>query len=87
MRLRGSVTLVTGGGSGLGEAISPRFAGHHERLAAACRPVGRHTHISDASWRRKIDIHLSGTFYCTRAALGMMGRGASIVHMSSVGAG
>jgi 3-oxoacyl-[acyl-carrier protein] reductase len=43
-------------------------------------------HITDESWRRVVDIHLSGTFYCIRAALPLMSRGASIVNMSSVGA-
>ena len=169
MRLRGSVALVTGGGSGLGEAISRRFAAEgatvvvndvtldraelvardldqpgeavaadvsdsgavntmfaevadrHGRLDVLVNNAGigfgeQHEidrfneqgeavvdaimsgspppadpwdatpHITDASWRRMIDVHLSGTFYCTRAALGMMGRGASIVNMSSVGA-
>jgi 3-oxoacyl-[acyl-carrier protein] reductase len=43
-------------------------------------------HITDESWRRVIDVHLSGTFYCIRAALPLMSTGASIVNMSSVGA-
>jgi 3-oxoacyl-[acyl-carrier protein] reductase len=43
-------------------------------------------HITDESWRRLIDVHLSGTFYCIRAALPLMSSGSSIVNMSSVGA-
>ena len=43
-------------------------------------------HITDDSWRRMIDIHLSGTFYCMRAAVPLMERGASVINMSSVGA-
>jgi 3-oxoacyl-[acyl-carrier protein] reductase len=43
-------------------------------------------HITDESWQRVIGIHLSGTFFCTRAALRIMERGAAIVNMSSVGA-
>ena len=43
-------------------------------------------HITDESWHRMIEIHLSGTFYCTRAALPLMSSGAAIVNMSSVGA-
>jgi 3-oxoacyl-[acyl-carrier protein] reductase len=43
-------------------------------------------HITDESWHRMIGIHLSGTFYCIRAALPVMTSGASIVNMSSVGA-
>jgi len=43
---------------------------------------------SDAEWRRILDIHLSGTFYCTREALRLMVRqapgGASIVNMGSI---
>jgi 3-oxoacyl-[acyl-carrier protein] reductase len=42
--------------------------------------------MDDAEWRRMLDIHLFGTFYCTRAALRVMeekGRGA-IVNMASL---
>jgi 3-oxoacyl-[acyl-carrier protein] reductase len=45
-------------------------------------------HVSDASWRRMIAIHLDGTFYCTRAAVAGMSAhgGGSIVCMSSMAA-
>jgi NAD(P)-dependent dehydrogenase (short-subunit alcohol dehydrogenase family) len=45
-------------------------------------------HVTDASWDRMIAVHLSGTFYCCRAAIPMMTRagGGSIVNLSSVGA-
>jgi 3-oxoacyl-[acyl-carrier protein] reductase len=45
-------------------------------------------HMTDESWHRMIAVHLHGTFYCTREALGPMmrqGRGA-IINLSSVAA-
>jgi 3-oxoacyl-[acyl-carrier protein] reductase len=49
------------------------------------RPI---TDISDENWHRMIGIHLNGTFYCTRAAVGMMAarRSGSIVCISSIAA-
>ena len=44
--------------------------------------------MDDATWRRMLDVHLSGTFYCTREALKRMSpreRGA-IVNLSSTAA-
>jgi len=169
MRLRDRVALVTGGGSGLGEAISRRFAAEgatvvvndvgedrakavaadlerpgevavadvsdsasvNAMFAAVADKLGRldvlvnnagigygdkaemdrfnsqaeavvdammtgspppadpwdcFPHITDESWQRMIGTHLSGTFYCMRAAIPLMGSGASIINMSSVGA-
>jgi 3-oxoacyl-[acyl-carrier protein] reductase len=48
-------------------------------------PRGNAWDLSDAEWRRTIDVNLSGVFYCSRAALRPMlgaGRGA-IVNISS----
>jgi 3-oxoacyl-[acyl-carrier protein] reductase len=44
--------------------------------------------VTDESWDRMIGVHLSGTFYCCRAAIPLMTRagGGSIVNLSSVGA-
>jgi 3-oxoacyl-[acyl-carrier protein] reductase len=46
------------------------------------------SHITDESWDLMIGFHLSGTFYCCRAAIPLMtrGGGGSIVNLSSVGA-
>jgi len=44
------------------------------------------TSLSDAEWRQMIDVHLGGTFFCTREALKLMtakDRG-SIINISSV---
>jgi 3-oxoacyl-[acyl-carrier protein] reductase len=42
--------------------------------------------LSDADWSRMLDVHLNGTFFCTREALRIMSRqtGGAIVNMSSV---
>jgi len=47
------------------------------------RPI---TEITDEHWRRMIGVHLDGTFYCTRAAAGMMipRRAGSIVCITSI---
>ncbi|MEL7028668.1 MAG: SDR family NAD(P)-dependent oxidoreductase, partial [Pseudomonadota bacterium] len=42
--------------------------------------------ITVASWRKMIDVHLSGTFYCIKFALPYMSRGAAIINMASIGA-
>jgi 3-oxoacyl-[acyl-carrier protein] reductase len=45
-------------------------------------------HVTDESWARMIGVHLSGTFYCCRAAIPLLvrGDGAAIVNLSSIGA-
>lgn len=45
-------------------------------------------HITDESWARMLAVHLSGTFYCCRAAipLRLTAGGGAIVNLSSVGA-
>jgi len=42
--------------------------------------------LSDASWQRMIDVHLTGTFYCCREALKIMNRQNSgcILNMGSI---
>jgi NAD(P)-dependent dehydrogenase (short-subunit alcohol dehydrogenase family) len=49
------------------------------------RPI---TDISDQDWDRMIGVHLSGTFYCTRAAVAMMTprHSGSIICISSIAA-
>jgi 3-oxoacyl-[acyl-carrier protein] reductase len=43
-------------------------------------------HMSDAGWRRMLDIHLGGAFFCIRAGLPIMLRGGSgsIINISSI---
>ncbi|MGH9030697.1 MAG: SDR family NAD(P)-dependent oxidoreductase [Acidimicrobiia bacterium] len=45
-------------------------------------------HITDESWSRMLAVHLSGTFFCCRAAIPLMeaAGGGSIVNLSSAGA-
>jgi 3-oxoacyl-[acyl-carrier protein] reductase len=76
--------------AGIGE-LTKGLQGQLERAAAeimggAARSLGVTSHMPDAEWRRMIEIHLFGTFYCTRAALRLMeaGRGGAIVNMASV---
>jgi len=64
----------------LQQAIAGMMAGGRRRS------LGVVSHMDDDEWRRMIDVHLFGTFACTRAALRVMeekGRGA-IVNMASV---
>jgi len=77
--------------AGIGE-LSPTLRAHvDEAVADMLGGGGRHSlgvtsRMDDAEWGRMLAIHLSGTFYCTRAALRTMearGSGA-IVNMASV---
>lgn len=58
--------------------------------AAAGGPIRTHldltVRLSDESWQRMIDVHLSGTFYCCREGLKIMNRQNSgcIINMGSI---
>ena len=78
--------------AGIGE-LSPGLQAELQRAAAemlsggARRSLGVTSRMSDDEWRRMLEIHLFGTFYCTRAALRLMeagGAGGAIVNMASV---
>ena len=47
-------------------------------------PTGNAAELSTADWRKVIETDLTGVFLCTRAALPLMKRGASIVNNLSV---
>ena len=81
---------VLSNNAGIGE-LSPALRAQSEdavqaMLGGAARSLGVTSRMDDAEWRRMVEIHLFGTFYCTRAALRTMEerkRGA-IVNMASV---
>src|SRR3989454_10725829 len=76
--------------AGIGE-LSPPLRAQTEQafqamMGGARLSLGVTSRMDDAEWRRMLDVHLFGTFACTRAALRIMeerGRGA-IVNMASV---
>ncbi len=85
-----STVDVLSNNAGIGE-LTPALRAHMqgafiEIMGGARRSLGVTSHMSDAEWRRMVEIHLFGTFYCTRAALRVMeaGRGGAIVNMASV---
>jgi len=39
---------------------------------------------TDDDWHRVLAVHLDGTFFCTRAAIPLMGAGASIINLGSI---
>jgi NAD(P)-dependent dehydrogenase (short-subunit alcohol dehydrogenase family) len=54
--------------------------------AGIAEPCPSHT-LADASWNRLLDIHLSGTMRCCRAAYPLLAAaGGAIINISSVGA-
>jgi len=68
----------------LGQVLRQQLA---ERAAGG--PVRTHldvtVHLPDEVWRRTLAVHLDGTFFCCRAALGLMMEqpGGAIVNMGS----
>ena len=54
--------------------------------AAHMRGEEEFTDTTDESWLRHFDVNVHGAFYLTRAALGHMGKGSSIIQTTSVNA-
>jgi len=87
----GTVDILSNN-AGIGE-LSPPLRAQTEQafqaiMGGARRSLGVTSRMDDAEWRRMLDVHLFGTFACTRAALRIMeerGRGA-IVNMPRGGA-
>lgn len=55
-------------------------------MAGICPTVRRSEELPDRDWREILDVNLSGTFFCCRAAARHMigARGGSIINVSSV---
>ena len=49
-------------------------------------PIGATSGMTDSQWRRTLSVHLDGTFYCTREALGVMEgqRSGRIINIASI---
>ena len=47
-------------------------------------PLEATRRLDDARWTRMLAVHLNGTFFCTRAALGLMGSGGRIINIASI---
>ncbi|WP_311970785.1 SDR family oxidoreductase [Pseudomonas baltica] len=54
--------------------------------AAHMRGEEEFTDTTDESWLRHFEVNVHGAFYLTRAALGHMGKGSSIIQTTSVNA-
>ena len=66
-----------------------RLARQVEELMAGRRvttPLETTARLTDERWQRMLAVHLSGTFFCTRAALPLMvaGGGGRIINMASI---
>lgn len=77
--------------AGIGEVNPTLQERMRERMAAMMAggqrdSLGVTRDLSDDEWRRMVEIHLFGNFYCTRAALRTMEpqRAGSIINMASV---
>jgi 3-oxoacyl-[acyl-carrier protein] reductase len=70
-------------------AVSERFGRLDALVNNAGRPVsGRVDSLEDSAWDAALDVNLSGTLRCSRAALPLLRRstGASVVNMASAAA-
>src|SRR5208282_2879504 len=75
LRLHGKISIITGGGQGIGRATSIKFA-QDARLSK----------MTDDQFERVIDVNLKGVYNCTKAVVDIMLRQNSgcILNASSI---
>jgi 3-oxoacyl-[acyl-carrier protein] reductase len=64
------------------ERIAPRIEQQFEAATTGATPppLEATARLSDEEWQRMLSVHLDGTFFCTRAALGSMApRGSGVI--------
>lgn len=66
-------------------AANAQRQAEYEQTRTITTPLECTVNLSDEEWQRIIDVNLSGTFYCTRAALRIMGpkRSGVIINTAS----
>jgi 3-oxoacyl-[acyl-carrier protein] reductase len=70
------------------DEVKSRMAQAAGEMGSAAEPVviGATSGMTDSQWRRTLSVHLDGTFYCTREALGVMEakRSGKIINIASI---